>query len=195
MTTMPLFTPWQMTQLKPLYDVLRALPPADAYRLMRDLHDAEREHVLGEMHASTAAHVRSRIASAPRLAEHYDVDTLAHQFADYLLELNFDSAFLLMLLSQPDKLAQVVDMGNVETKVGMGNVTLKADLGAVTYEAMQGIELKVGQSSIKIDQTGVTIKGMMVKIEGQIQTEVKGLMTTVKADAILMVKGSLTMIN
>ena len=34
-----------------------------------------------------------------------------------------------------------------------------------------------------------------VKIEGQIMTELKGLMTNVKADAILTVKGSLTMIG
>ena len=42
---------------------------------------------------------------------------------------------------------------------------------------MQSIELKVGQSSIKIDQMGVTIKGMMINVEGQVMTEVKGLMT------------------
>ena len=89
----------------------------------------------------------------------------------------------------------VISMGNQETKVDMGNVTTKASLGKVAFEAMQGIELKVGQSSIKVDQTGVTIKGMMVKVEGQVQTEVKGLMTTVNADAMLTVKGGITMIN
>ena len=88
-----------------------------------------------------------------------------------------------------------VSMGNLETKVSMGNVALKAALGQIAYEAMMGIELKVGQSSIKIDQTGVTIKGMMVKIEGQIMTEVKGMMTQIKGDAMLMVKGGITMIN
>jgi type VI secretion system secreted protein VgrG len=88
-----------------------------------------------------------------------------------------------------------LDMGNIETKVSLGNVTTKASLGKVETEAMQGIELKVGQSSLKVDQMGVTIKGMMVKIEGQIQTEVKGLMTQVNGDAMLMAKGGITMIN
>jgi type VI secretion system secreted protein VgrG len=88
-----------------------------------------------------------------------------------------------------------ISMGNQSTDVKMGNVTLKADLGQISNEAMQSIELKVGQSSITIDQMGVTIKGMMISVEGQIQTEVKGLMTQVNADAILMVKGALTMIN
>jgi len=37
----------------------------------------------------------------------------------------------------------------------------------------------VGSSSIKIDQMGVTIKGMMVSIEAQIQMQVKGMMTEV----------------
>jgi type VI secretion system secreted protein VgrG len=88
-----------------------------------------------------------------------------------------------------------VAMGNVSTKVDMGNVSLKAGLGKVAYEAMQGIELKVGQSSITIDQTGIKIKGMMVAIEGQMQTEVKGLMTKVDGSAMVMVKGGITMIN
>lgn len=88
-----------------------------------------------------------------------------------------------------------VDMGNATIAVKMGNHTTKIDLGKISQEAMQSIELKVGQSSIKVDQAGVTIKGMSVKIEGQIQTEVKGLMTKVSGDAMLTVKGGITMIN
>jgi type VI secretion system secreted protein VgrG len=85
--------------------------------------------------------------------------------------------------------------GNDTLTISMGNQTTKLDLGKSTTEAMQSIELKVGQNSIKIDQMGITIKGMMVKIEGQIMTEVKGLMTKLNADAMLMAKGAITMIN
>jgi type VI secretion system secreted protein VgrG len=60
---------------------------------------------------------------------------------------------------------------------------------------MQSIELKVGQNSIKVDQMGVTIKGLMLKFEGTVMTQVKGLMTQVNGDAMLTVKGGLTMIN
>jgi type VI secretion system secreted protein VgrG len=88
-----------------------------------------------------------------------------------------------------------IEMGNDSLLISMGNQTTKLDLGKSETEAMQSIELKVGQSSIKVDQTGVTIKGMMVKVEGLIQTEVKGLMTNVSGDAILQVKGGLTMIG
>ncbi|HEY2617043.1 MAG TPA: type VI secretion system tip protein TssI/VgrG [Acetobacteraceae bacterium] len=88
-----------------------------------------------------------------------------------------------------------IGMGNHTTDVKMGNVSLKADLGAINNEAMQSIELKVGESSITIDQMGVTIKGMMISIEGQVQTQLKGLMTQVSADAMLQIQGAITMIN
>ncbi len=88
-----------------------------------------------------------------------------------------------------------LDAGDVSTELASGNVTTKTALGKVTEEALQSIELKVGQSSIKVDQTGVTISGMNVKIQGQIKTEVKGAMTDVKGDGMLTVKGGITMIN
>jgi type VI secretion system secreted protein VgrG len=88
-----------------------------------------------------------------------------------------------------------IDMGNDALTIKMGNQTTKLDLGKSETEAMQSIELKVGQSSLKIDQTGVTIKGMVVKVEGTVQTQVKGLMTQVNGDAMLMAKGAITMIG
>ena len=88
-----------------------------------------------------------------------------------------------------------IEMGNRETKLSLGNDKTKLDLGKSETEAMQSIEFKVGQSSIKIDQMGVTIKGMMIKVEGQIMTDVKGLMTTVQGSAMATIKGGILMIN
>jgi type VI secretion system secreted protein VgrG len=53
----------------------------------------------------------------------------------------------------------------------------------------------VGQSSVKLDQTGVTIKGMMITIEGQIQVQVKGMMTQIQGTAMLQEQGGIIMIN
>jgi type VI secretion system secreted protein VgrG len=89
----------------------------------------------------------------------------------------------------------VIDMGNDSLSIKMGNQTTKIDLGSSTTEAMQSIELKVGQSSVKLDQTGVTIKGMMISIEGQMQTDVKGTITQINGDAMLKCQGGITMIN
>lgn len=89
-----------------------------------------------------------------------------------------------------------VSMGNQETKVKMGNVTLKVDLGKIEMEAMQSITLKVGQSSVEINQMGVTIKGMMIKTDAQVMMEHKaGAMGTVNGGAMLTVKGGIVMIN
>ena len=81
-----------------------------------------------------------------------------------------------------------LNMGNQTHQLKMGNHSLKMDLGKSTTEAMQSIELKVGASSIKVDQTGVTIKGMMIKIEGTIMVQMKG-------SAMVQIQGGITLIN
>jgi type VI secretion system secreted protein VgrG len=88
-----------------------------------------------------------------------------------------------------------IDMGNDTLTIKMGNQTTKLNLGASSTEAMQSIELTVGQNSIKIDQTGITLQGMMIKVQGQIQTQVQGTMVQVSGDAMTQIKGAITMIN
>jgi type VI secretion system secreted protein VgrG len=84
--------------------------------------------------------------------------------------------------------ATTVKMGNDTHKVSMGNIEVKADLGKISMEAMQAIELKVGGSSIVIDQIGITIKGT-------VKVEIKGVMVQSSADAMQIVKGGIVMIN
>jgi type VI secretion system secreted protein VgrG len=79
-------------------------------------------------------------------------------------------------------------MGSQSIKVSLGNQTTNVDLGKIETTAMQSITLTVGGSSIKIDQMGVTIQGMMIKIAGDLMTEVDG-------DVLLTLKGGITMIN
>src|SRR5205085_1346574 len=69
----------------------------------------------------------------------------------------------------------LIDMGNDELTLKMGNQTTKLSLGKSATDALQGIELTSGPSSIKIDPTGVQIKGLVVKIQADVQAEVKGL--------------------
>lgn len=59
---------------------------------------------------------------------------------------------------------------------------------SITLQANMSIELKVGGNSIKIDPSGVTITGTMVKINGSAMTEVKG-------GGMLKMQGGLVMIN
>lgn len=89
----------------------------------------------------------------------------------------------------------IIDLGNYTLTVKMGNIDIKANLGKITIEAMQGIELKCGQSSVKVDQTGVQVKGIMTKIEGMAMAQMKSPMTQVNGDGMLIAKGGITMIN
>ena len=93
------------------------------------------------------------------------------------------------------KQAVTLGGGDASLRVKMGDRTVNVDLGKYDVTAMKEIAFKVGASSITLDQTGVTIKGMNISIEGQMQTSVKGLMTEVKASATLQAGGAITMIG
>jgi type VI secretion system secreted protein VgrG len=84
---------------------------------------------------------------------------------------------------------------NDSTTLERGDQTTKIKLGKSETEAMQSIELKVGQSSIRLDPKGITIKGLTVQIEGTVQVEVSGLTTEVKGECLLTAKGGMVMIN
>lgn len=86
--------------------------------------------------------------------------------------------------------------GNRETQISMGhdtihlqqgNHSLKLDLGKSSIEAMQGISLTVGGNSLKIDQTGITLQGVMIKVNGKL--------IQLQADALMQIKGGIVMIN
>ena len=89
----------------------------------------------------------------------------------------------------------VLKMGNDSTQLQLGNLSIKCDLGAITLEAMQSITLKVGQSSLVVDQSGITLKGLLISSEAQLMHKTKGLMVQEKADTLLQTEGLLVMIN
>jgi type VI secretion system secreted protein VgrG len=74
-----------------------------------------------------------------------------------------------------------VQLGNQEmkaffdhiTETDVGDISRQATLGMVTDEALMSIELKVGANSIKVDQMGVHIKGLMVNIEASAFMNIK----------------------
>jgi type VI secretion system secreted protein VgrG len=120
-----------------------------------------------------------------------DRSVTLEQGNDSLILKQGDMSVELKMGSQTTKLK----MGDQKTTLDMGSQTTKMSLGSSKTEAMQKIELKVGGSSITIDQMGVTIKGMMIKVEGTAMADVKAPMATVSGDAMLTLKGGLTMIN
>ena len=88
-----------------------------------------------------------------------------------------------------------LDVGNQTVELKLGNQSTKCDLGTSTTEALMGVTLKSGSSSIEVTPTGVTIKGLMVQIQGQAMTTVAAPMIQVNANGILTAKGGITMIG
>lgn len=85
--------------------------------------------------------------------------------------------------------------GNNVLILNQGNESRKFKLGKTSTEAMQAIEMKVGANSIRIDQSGVTIKGIKVTIQAQAALDASGMMTTIKGGGMTTVKGAMVMIN
>jgi type VI secretion system secreted protein VgrG len=89
----------------------------------------------------------------------------------------------------------IIDMGNDSITVKMGNHMRKINLGKSETEAMQSITLKVGANSIVVDQSGITLDGIMIKLKGQAMIQSQAPMQKMNGDAMVMIKGGITMIN
>lgn len=88
-----------------------------------------------------------------------------------------------------------VSSGNYALTASSGSITVKASAGAITIEAAQSIELKVGGNSVKIDPSGVTVKGTLVKLTADGAANLEGAMTTVKGSGMVTVSGGLIKLN
>jgi type VI secretion system secreted protein VgrG len=69
---------------------------------------------------------------------------------------------------------EVVSQGNDKITIQQGNRNITISMGSQTTEAMQSIELKVGQSSVKLDPTGVTIQGLTINIQASTMLTLQG---------------------
>ncbi len=90
--------------------------------------------------------------------------------------------------------AQEISVGatqktDIKTDMALhAGATIKIDAGT-------SIELIVGASTIKIDNSGVQIKGAAIKFEGTATASMKSPNTSVEGDATLTLKGGMTKIN
>jgi type VI secretion system secreted protein VgrG len=79
--------------------------------------------------------------------------------------------------------------------VQQGDLTIQVSQGKATVTAMQSIELTVGSNSIRIDQTGVTINGLLISVNGTGSVSIGAPMTSVSGDATVSITGGLVEIN
>lgn len=91
--------------------------------------------------------------------------------------------------------AVTVSKGSAKIDVSLGDMSIKCGAGAVTIEAVQGITLKCGDAVLKIDPSGVSISGVMVKIEGTASATLQSPMTTAGGSGMTNVTGAAIMIG
>ena len=105
-------------------------------------------------------------------------------------------------IEQGDRTA-TLDKGDDKTTVTMGDQTIAISAGSQSVTAAQKItltadvkiELVVGSSSITLDQSGVTIKGLQVKLQADASLQAQAPIIKVDADGMLKLQGAMTMIN
>ena len=97
---------------------------------------------------------------------------------------------------------QTLKVGNCRSVTVTKDETVKVDgkqsvtvMQAVTYESMDSITLKVGDNSIKIEQSGITLSGIQIKMTAQAMFQAKGAMTKLAGEAMTSITGGLVKIN
>jgi type VI secretion system secreted protein VgrG len=90
----------------------------------------------------------------------------------------------------------LVQKGNSKTTVESGDYKVTISKGKAVIEAKQSIELKVGQTSIKLTPDAIVMKSMNVKIDAKMALAAKGGLTTdLKAGMAFTINGAIVMIN
>ena len=88
-----------------------------------------------------------------------------------------------------------VQTGNLTVQVDQGDASYKISSGNCTIEAMQSITLKVGQTSIKLTPTGVTIQSTMIKLQASGMLQSQGGFYKITGDSLVQVQGGMVKIN
>ncbi len=85
--------------------------------------------------------------------------------------------------------------GDESLTVSTGNYTIDVSAGKMDVTAAISITLTVGQNSVKIDQTGVTITGLMIKSNAQVEIQDSAPMVQISGSAMTQIQGGVIMIN
>jgi type VI secretion system secreted protein VgrG len=88
-----------------------------------------------------------------------------------------------------------IQTGNDSLTISEGNLSINITAGTGTIEAGQTITLKVGASSLVVNQQGVTIKGPAVSVQGTTSAQVQAPSTQVSGSATLALSAPSTQVS
>jgi type VI secretion system secreted protein VgrG len=120
---------------------------------------------------------------------------LLHAQKDYNIEVEHDQTLTIdncrFLNVKKDETVKIDGDQSFTIK---GTQTTKVT-GAVLHQSQNQIVLKVGESSIKIDNSGITLTATQIKISGTASFEASAPMSTVKGEGMLTLTGGMTKVN
>ncbi|GJD50494.1 Actin cross-linking toxin VgrG1 [Methylobacterium crusticola] len=88
-----------------------------------------------------------------------------------------------------------VTSGNYTVKLGSGNALHQCEAGSITLEAAQSITLKVGENTIVVNQTGITLTAIQITLKADAKIQANGAMVNVDGSGMVQVTGGLVTIN
>lgn len=88
-----------------------------------------------------------------------------------------------------------IQTGNSTTTVQSGNSTLTVSKGKVLIEAMQEIQLKVGNNTLTLSPSGLEVKALSVAIDAETSLSASGLTSELKASTLVNINGMPVKIN
>jgi type VI secretion system secreted protein VgrG len=72
--------------------------------------------------------------------------------------------------------------GSQSVQLDMGDITMQVTQGAISMSAMQSITMRVGDNSVVIDQSGITVNGMLVELMATGSANFSGAMVAISGD-------------
>lgn len=112
---------------------------------------------------------------------------LLHAQKDHTIEVEHDQTMTI------DNCRTVTVKKNESITV-QGTQTVKVTQ-SVLYESEESITLKVGQNTIKIEQSGITVSAIKIKFAGEAMLESSAPMTKLSAAGMMTIQGGLVKVN
>lgn len=94
-----------------------------------------------------------------------------------------------------DARSAVIQSGNDSLRLAQGNLSIDVQMGKISISAMQSIVLKVGETSVKLDPSGVTINGMLLNFSAVGMMKLQSATMQANADAMVVVSAGLIKLN
>jgi type VI secretion system secreted protein VgrG len=88
-----------------------------------------------------------------------------------------------------------ITRGNDSLRLDQGDISVEAAAGHISIEAQQSIELRVGNSTIRIDPNGITISALNVSISGQLAASLSAPMVSIDGKGETSIHGGIVLIN